>query len=103
MLAGVLAMCQSYVVLNNLIAFGVGGTFSGSFVDSSGFHWQPDTGYLLFGAAEDGSVSQVDGVFTIVREDVLSVWSVLADGSPRLLRQMRRWNPLTQFDNDVIA
>lgn len=84
MLASVLALCQSFGVLNYLIEFGVGGTFSGGFVSSSGFHWQPDTGYLLFGTAEDGSIPQVGGVSTIVRENALSVRSALADGSPRV-------------------
>lgn len=84
MLASVLALCQSYGVLNYLIELGVGGTFSGGFVDSSGFHWQPDIGYLLIGATKGDLISRADAVFTIVREDVLSVRSVLADGPPRL-------------------
>lgn len=84
LLACALALCQSYGLRANLLQFGVGGTFSGGFLDEVGFHWQPDIGYQVYAAGDGVPLATSDGVFAIVRDDVLAVRSTLADGAPRL-------------------
>ena len=66
-----------------MLAHGVGGAFVGAFVNASGFHWQPDIGYLLFTPGEPDFPEDA-GVFPFVRDDVLVVRSLLADGPPRI-------------------
>jgi hypothetical protein len=83
LLACGLGLCQSYGIHNPLLAHGVGGAFVGAFVDASGFHWQPDIGYLLFIPGEP-DFSEHAGVFPFVRDGVLVVRSVLADGPHRI-------------------
>jgi hypothetical protein len=83
LLACALGLCQSYGIHNLLLAHGVGGAFVGAFVDASGFHWQPDIGYCLFTPGEP-DFSEHAGVFPFVRDDVLVVRSLLADGPPRI-------------------
>ncbi len=79
LLTGTLALCQNYGVRNDLIQHGVGGAFCGGFVDSSGFQWQPDIGYLLF-KGDVQSPSEVMGcVFAAVRNNVFVVRSVLGE------------------------
>ncbi len=83
LLACALGLCQSYGIHNPLLAHGVGGAFVGGFVDTSGFHWQPDIAYLLF-TPDEPDFSEHDAVFPFVRDDVLVVRSLLADGPPRI-------------------
>lgn len=84
MLTCAMALCQSYGLRANLIQFGVGGSFSGGFLDEAGFHWQPDIGYQVYAAGGNVPMSTSEGVSAIVRDDVLVVRSTLADGPPRL-------------------
>jgi hypothetical protein len=83
LLACALGLCQSYGNHNPLLAHGVGGAFVGAFVNASGFHWQPNIGYLLFTPGEP-DFSEHAGVFLFIRDDVLVVRSLLADGPPRI-------------------
>ena len=52
-LVNALALCQSYGSFFYLMEQGIGGVFSGAYVDASGFHWQPDILYVRL----DGSQS----------------------------------------------
>lgn len=83
LLACALGLFQSYGIHNALLQHGVGGAFVGAFVDASGFHWQPNLGYLLFTPGQP-DFSEYAGVFLFVRDDVAVVRSVLADGPPRI-------------------
>lgn len=83
LLACALGLCQSYGSHNLLLAHGVGGAFVGAFVSASGFHWQPDIGYLLFTPGEPNFTEHA-AVFPFIRDDVLVVRSLLADGPPRI-------------------
>ena len=83
LLACALGLCQSYGIHNVLLTHRAGGAFVGAFVDASGFHWQPDIAYLLFTPGEP-NFSEHAAVFPFVRDDVLVVRSLLADGPPRI-------------------
>lgn len=83
LLACALGLCQSYGIHNPLLPHGVGGAFVGAFVNVSGFHWQPNIGYLLFTPGEP-DFSEHAGVFPFIRDDVLVVRSLLAGGPPRI-------------------
>jgi hypothetical protein len=76
-----LGLCQSYGILNPLLSHGVGGAFVGAFVDASGFHWQPDMAYSLI---TPGEPPEYPVVFSFIRDDVLIVRSLLADGPRRI-------------------
>ena len=84
LLACALGLCQSYGIHNVLLDLGVGGAFVGALIDAAGFHWQPDTAYLLFAPGKSDLLEQ-DGVFPLVRDDVLVIRSLLADGPPRVI------------------
>ena len=80
-LACALALCQSYGMHNPLLTHGVGGAFVGAYVDAFGFHWQPDMAYQLVTPDEP---PEYPVVFSFIRDDVLIVRSLLADGPPRI-------------------
>lgn len=75
-LVNALALCQSYGSFFYLMDHGVGGVFSGAYVDASGFHWQPDILYVLV----DGSLNCASGVSVIMRGNVLIADSAVLGG-----------------------
>lgn len=89
LLACAVGLCQSFGLSNILVEKGVGGTFAGGFVDALGFHWQADITYLLYSLDDSSSFSQGDSVFVFVRDSVMVVRSVLADGPARILATSR--------------
>lgn len=64
-LASMLGIFQTYGVIDDLLAHGVGGAFSGLWIDDVGGHWQPDILYKL----DDKLVS------TCFREDCFLIGS----------------------------
>lgn len=90
-LACTLGMCQSYGLHNNLLRNGVGGTFSGAFVDKTGFHCQPDILYLLFMPGDNST--GMDGIFAFNRSNVLIVQSILDDGPARIFVTSEQTEP----------
>jgi hypothetical protein len=66
LLACALGLCQSYGIHNGLLELGVDGAFAGAVIDASGFHWQPDTAYLLFTPGEP-NFSEYTAVFPFIR------------------------------------
>ena len=75
-LVNALALCQSYGSFFYLMDQGVGGVFSGAYVDASGFHWQPDILSVLL----DGSLNCAGGVSVIMRGNVLIANSAVLGG-----------------------
>lgn len=84
-----IALCQLFGIHNNLIQFGVGGTFSGGVVAGDGFHWQQDVAYLLLDPHSTNPQIPERSVLTAVRDDVLLVRSTVAEGSPRAFTTRR--------------
>lgn len=84
-----MALCQLYAIHNNLMQFGVGGTFSGGVVAGNGFHWQQDIAYFLLDPHSTDPQVPEQSVLTAVREDVLVVRSTVAEGPPRAFTSRR--------------
>ena len=66
-LVSVLGRLQSYGIHEDMISHGIGGTFTGIFVDQEGTHWQPDILYLRHNYLSEDLRPVVAGV----REDTL--------------------------------
>ncbi len=70
-----LALVQSYGIHRYLLEEGVGGCFSGLYVDQQGIHWQPDTLYLV----TNPDLDQAGLVGSFARRNVLCLFSSLCE------------------------
>lgn len=73
LLASALALIQSYGIHHALMDQGVGGHFTGAFIDAKGGHWQPDTLFMLYDSA--ASPLQMKCISSLVRDNVHAIGS----------------------------
>lgn len=74
-LASVLGLIQSYGIHNALMEKGVGGHFTGAYIDSDGSHWQPDILFMLYDSA---SPMKMNCVSSLIRENVHAIGSSIS-------------------------
>jgi|GEM_PF-3110907 hypothetical protein len=65
----ILGILQSYDLLNNIIEIGIGGAFTGLYVNESGLNWQPDILFIEYSGERDKHVG------TCFRHDCLVISS----------------------------
>lgn len=73
LLAGAMALIQSYGISHGLIETGVGGQINGAWIDADGEHWQPDMIYVLYDSADLSR--SMTCISSIVRDSVAVVGS----------------------------
>ena len=86
LLTVVLAFLQGESLRNDLIPYGVGGSFAGGYVKESNIVWQPDICYFKYDSSvgRDGITTWIP-VYTMFREDVFVIGSSFIDNNRKLI------------------